>query len=84
MTLPGITLPNAVFWKDLGERALNTFWQGALPAFVGFQPTTDWSALKSVGVAAVIGGVGALLSALKSIAARHSGVKNSASLAKSV
>lgn len=72
------------FWKDFSERAFNTFWQGAGVVLVAAPPTTDWSALKSIGAAALVGGGGAVLSMAKSLAFRKSGVVNSASAAKRV
>lgn len=73
-----------VFWHDFRERALSTFWQGALPVLVAAQPTTDWSVLKSVLIAAAVGGAGAVLSMAKSLYVRRRGVKNSASASKIV
>lgn len=67
------------FWKDLTERALNTFWQGALPIVVAAAPATNWSEVKVIGWAAIVGGSGAVLSAAKSLWSRNRGVKNSAS-----
>ena len=86
--LPPVQIPGvktkAQFWKDLVERAANTFWQGALPVLVLGPTTLDWSGIKSLGIAAAAGGVGALLSAAKSWLARQRGVKNSASLVRNV
>lgn len=73
-----------VFWSDFRERAFSTFWQAALPVLAGSQPTTDWSALKSIGVAAAVGGGGAVLSMAKSLIVRRRGIKNSASASKNV
>lgn len=72
------------FVRDLLERAANTFWQGALPVLIAGPTALDWSGLKSLGIAAAVGGVGALLSAGKSWLARRKGVPNSASLAETV
>jgi hypothetical protein len=72
------------FWQDVRERALSTFWQGAVPVLVAAPPATDWSGAKTVGWAAIVGGGGAILSLAKSLYARNKGVKNSASLTKRV
>ncbi len=72
------------FWKDLRERALSTFWQGAVPIVVAAAPATDWSEAKTIGWAAVVGGGGAVLSMVKSIAYRNRGVLNSASASDKV
>lgn len=72
------------FWKDFRERAVNTFWQGAVPVLIAAPPTTDWSVLKSVTVAACVGGVGAVLSMAKSLIFRNRGVQNSASANRAV
>jgi hypothetical protein len=53
-------------WDDLGERALNTFVQGAVAAApVG--PLADWSAARGALAAMAVGGLGALLSAVQSM-----------------
>lgn len=72
------------FWTDFSERAVNTFWQGAVPILLAAPPTTDWSTIKTVGAAAFVGGCGAVLSMAKSLVMRRRGVENSASAAKSV
>ena len=72
------------FWKDFKERAFSTFWQGAGPILVAAQPTTNWSEVKIIGWAALVGGVGAVLSMGKSVIVRNRGIKNSASGSKKV
>lgn len=72
------------FWKDFRERAFATFWQGAGPILVAAQPSTDWSEVKIVSWAAIVGGVGAVLSMGKSLLFRNRGIKNSASASKKV
>lgn len=67
------------FWKDVRERALSTFWQGAVPILVAAPPATDWSGAKTIAWAAIVGGGGAILSMAKSLIVRNRGVKNSAS-----
>ncbi|MGX9924165.1 hypothetical protein ACWIG4_30425 [Streptomyces sp. NPDC002248] len=84
MTTPEVPKTKKQFVKDLLERAANTFWQGAIPSLVGFQTIDSWSEAKSIGLAACVGGAGAILSALKSWAASRFGVKNSASLSPKV
>lgn len=53
-------------WEDIAERAIATFWQGAVAA----TPATvlaDWSSIRMALTAMAVGGVAALLSALKNI-----------------
>lgn len=74
----------AAFVRDVTERVGNTFWQGALGVLVLSQPTTNWSELRSIGYAAIGGGIAAVGSLVKSYLVRNRGVKNSASASKSV
>lgn len=54
-------------WGNVVERALWTFVQGAL-ANVVVANVADIDELKSVGLAALVGGVAALLSFIKTVA----------------
>lgn len=72
------------FWNDFRERAIATFWQGAIPVLIVAQPTTDWSQIKVVIWAAIVGGGGAVLSMAKSLWARNRGIRNSASVSENV
>lgn len=75
---------------DLVERAVWTFGQGFVSALVlawggaglDVQHVTDWSSWQKVGVAAVGGGVAAVLSLVKSVIAGF--VTGSASTSKTV
>lgn len=78
-TVQTVVKTAVIFWKDFSERAFSTFWQGAVPVLVAAPPTTDWSTMKTLGWAAVIGGGAAVLSMFKSLLVRRRGVQNSAS-----
>jgi len=61
-------------WEDIAQRAVSTFWQGAVAA----APVTvaaDWSAIQGALLAMAIGGGAALLSSVKGMvkAKRNSG-----------
>lgn len=84
MDLGKITRSNRNFNRDLVERALSTFWQGAAAVLIASNPTTNWSELRQIGAAAAIGGVASLLSVAKSNLVRYRGVENSASANNSV
>jgi hypothetical protein len=73
-----------VFWADFRERAWATFWQAFVSTLAISHATTDWSELGKILIAAAGAGAAALLSMAKSIWARNKGVKNSASISKSV
>lgn len=60
-------------WRDIVERAAWTFVQGALGAITMVPLVTDIKAWKAVGVAAAAGGMGALLSFLKTLAQERTG-----------
>jgi len=51
-------------WEDIGQRAVATFWQGAVAA----APVTvaaDWGAIRAALVAMAVGGGAALLSSVR-------------------
>lgn len=73
-----------IFMKDMAERALSTFWQGAVSVLILAQPTTHWSELKTVGASALVGGLAAVASAGKSYFVRYQGIHNSTSASSSV
>jgi len=73
-----------VFWADFSERAWSTFWQAFVSTLAVAHPTTDWSELSRLGVAAAVAGGASLLSMAKSIWVRNRGVQNSASASKKV
>lgn len=51
-------------WRDLGERAAHTFWQGAVAAApVSFVPDLDWA--QQTAVVMVTAGLASLLSMAK-------------------
>lgn len=53
-------------WEDISERAIATFWQGAIAA----APATvlaDWGGIRAGLTAMAIGGVAALLSSARGI-----------------
>lgn len=60
-------------WHDIFERAAWTFIQGALGAITAVPLVTDVQGLEAVGVAAATGGVGALVSGLKTVAQERLG-----------
>jgi hypothetical protein len=72
------------FWADFRERALNTFWQGGVTTIIAAPPITDWSVLKTVMVAAIMGGGAAIFSMAKSLAVRKNGIVNSASASSKI
>lgn len=79
MSSQAITKTAKTFARDLSERVVVTFVQAFIGGIVITQPTNA-----SMWYAAAAGGVGAVLSLLKGLAARWRDVANSASLAKGV
>lgn len=73
-----------VFWGDLRERAVSTFWQAFLASLLMAQPASDWSQPNKVVAAGLVAGLAAVLSMAKSIVVRNRGIKNSASSSKNV
>jgi hypothetical protein len=68
---------NKEFLMDLGERALMTFVEGFLAAYLlGGMSNLEASNMQ----AAAVGGLAAVLSMVKSVAARKTGSPNSAAL----
>ena len=55
-------------WRDIVERAVWTFVQGALGAVTVVPIATDLAGWEALGVAAATGGIGAVLSFLKTLA----------------
>lgn len=68
------------FWRDALERAARTFAQGAAGSLATGFLITDWSSLKVAAGAALVGGIGAVLSGGTSILATRRGETTSASL----
>jgi predicted phage tail protein len=67
-----------VFWRDLAERTISTFIQGALATLVSSQ-VTSWGALKQAGASVMIGGIAAVLAMAKGLIASKVNNSNSAS-----
>ena len=61
-------------WEDISQRAISTFWQGAV-ASAPVTVAADWSAIQAGLLAMAVGGAAALLSAVKGMvkAKRNSG-----------
>jgi hypothetical protein len=72
------------FVVDLCERTVNSAWQGFVSSFVVLAPTTDWSGAKTVLCSAAGAGISAAGALLKGLVAKDRGVKNSASMSKSI
>lgn len=70
---------NRTYYRDMAERAVSTFWQGAVGVLAVSEPTTNWAQLKQIGIAAAVAGIASVASLAKAHVVRYRGIQNSAS-----